>query len=191
MIYLVVASGVLTCGAAIGAIRAARLLTAVLWLALASAMLSMLLYSLSAPEIAVVELSIGAGLVTVLFVFSLNLVGERSLERGVLLPRPLAWVSVLGVALTLTGLILRLPGASPQVSEPSFSIVLWQNRALDVLIQIPLLFAGMLGVLGLLAEGKPRQIPALTEVDTRQPECQPEPVEAPGVAEPVEELTHS
>ncbi len=185
MIYLAVVSGVLTCGAAIGAIRAGRLLTAVLWLALASATLSVLLYGLGAREIAVIELSVGAGLVTVLFVFSLALVGEKSLDGQALLPRPLVWVSLLGVISILAWLILRLPDVSPQVSEPSFSITLWHNRGLDVLLQVPLIFAGALGILGLLAEVQPQRNGAATQSEDGDQEMQTEPV---AKEEPVEEL---
>ena len=186
MIYVAIATGVLTFSAAVGAIRATRLLAAALWLAFASAMLSVLLYSLGAHEVAVIELGVGAGLVTVLFVFSLNLVGEERLERRAVLPRSLVWASVILVVLQLAWLIFQASGAALQVSEPSFSIVLWQNRGLDMLVQIPLLFAAALGVLGLLAEAGPAQTPAETQINTAPEEDQPEPLV---VEELAEELT--
>jgi hypothetical protein len=37
-------------------------------------------------------------------------------------------------------------------AEPEFAVVLWQERALDVWVQIALIFAGVIGVLGLLAD---------------------------------------
>ena len=46
---------------------------------------------LGAPEIAVIELSVGAGLVTVLFVFAINLTGEENLDAKRMMPKPLAW----------------------------------------------------------------------------------------------------
>ena len=54
------------------AIRARRLLLAAMWLAGASAATALLLYVLGAAEIAAIELSVGAGLVTVLFVFAIT-----------------------------------------------------------------------------------------------------------------------
>jgi len=38
------------------------------------------------------------------------------------------------------------------VAGPAFAEMLWQQRGLDVLVQIVLIFAGVLGLLGLLAE---------------------------------------
>jgi hypothetical protein len=35
-----------------------------------------------------------------------------------------------------------------------FKVDFWENRAADVLLQIVIIFAGALGILGLLAEGK-------------------------------------
>jgi len=54
---------------AILAIRTKRLLISAIWLAVASALTAVMIYLLGAPQIAVIELSVGAGLVTVLFVF--------------------------------------------------------------------------------------------------------------------------
>ena len=43
-----------------------------------------------------------------------------------------------------------MPGAVDTQSQ-----ILWQSRYLDLLLQIALIFAGVLGVLGLLADSKP------------------------------------
>ena len=50
----------------------------------------------------------------------------------------------------LPALGVRQPG-----SDHLFPIVLWQQRGLDVLMQIVLIFAGIMGILGLLSEAKP------------------------------------
>ena len=42
----------------------------------------------------------------------------------------------------------------PATAEPSFSEVLWQQRGLDMLVQSGLMFAAVVGLLGLLAEAK-------------------------------------
>jgi hypothetical protein len=52
----------------------------------------------------------------------------------------------------LSTLILSSSGATPPSASDSFSTVLWEERSLDVLLQIALIFAGVLSVLGLLAE---------------------------------------
>src|SRR3972149_372258 len=75
---------------AIQAIRAQRLIVSALWLAATSAVLSVVLYSMSAYRVAVIELSVGAGLVTVLFVFAINISGEESITARSLLPRPVS-----------------------------------------------------------------------------------------------------
>ncbi|MDD5368572.1 MAG: NADH-quinone oxidoreductase subunit J [Anaerolineaceae bacterium] len=151
MWYALVTAGAIIC--AVGAIRANRLLASALWLAGSSALVALLIYLLGAPEVAVVELSVGAGLVTVLFVFAINIAGEEALEIHSLVPRPLA-IGLVATALLLIGWLslprmLVLP--SPVFSE--FSKVLWEERGLDVLIQVVIIFAGVLGVLGLLADG--------------------------------------
>ena len=82
---------------ALMAVREERLLISALWLAGTSALAALVMYRLGAPEVAVIELSVGAGLVTVLFVFAINIAGEdtpslgpscRSRSRGLSPPAP-------------------------------------------------------------------------------------------------------
>jgi NADH:ubiquinone oxidoreductase subunit 6 (subunit J) len=73
---------------AIQAIRAKRLLHSALWLAGVSAFLAFIFYLLGAHQVAVIELSVGAGLVTVLFVFAISLAGEDLQTEGQFVPRP-------------------------------------------------------------------------------------------------------
>src|SRR5512138_3472485 len=80
---------------AVMAMRAARLLVSALWLAGTSAAVSLLMYLLGAPEVAVIELSVGAGLVTVLFVFAINIAVDEPLPARSRVPRPVAWVVTL------------------------------------------------------------------------------------------------
>ena len=81
--------GIVIC--ALGAVRSRRLLVSALWLAGCSAMVAVMMYLLGAREVAVIELSVGAGLVTVLFVFAINIAGEEIKVVRSILPRPLAW----------------------------------------------------------------------------------------------------
>ncbi len=153
MQYILIAAGLLVC--AIQAVRVQKLLPSALWLAGASALVALLMYLLGAPEVAVIELSVGAGLVTVLFVFAINIAGEEPLTQKPLLPKGLAWVFVL-LAVGLIGWLI-LPLMNIPIPGPSFTdftTALWQERSLDVLLQIVLIFAGILGVLGLLEEGR-------------------------------------
>jgi len=153
MWYVIIAVGILAC--AVMAIRVQRLLVSALWLAGTSALVALLIYLLGAPEIAVIELSVGAGLVTVLFVFAINIAGEEKRAVQAMIPKPLAYgAAILAVIiagwLSLPTLAVNLP-VSPALTLGSS---LWGDRAVDTVLQVVLIFAGVLGVLGLLAEGK-------------------------------------
>jgi uncharacterized MnhB-related membrane protein len=140
------------------AVRAPRLLLAALWLAGASALTALLMYRLGAPEVAVIELSVGAGLVTVLFVFAINIAGEEPpVALRSLVPKPLAALGVLcavGLAATMVLPTLRTPAAPGQAF--TFATVLWEQRGLDAVLQIVLIIGGVLAVLGLFAERRTR-----------------------------------
>ncbi|HLF28913.1 MAG TPA: NADH-quinone oxidoreductase subunit J [Anaerolineae bacterium] len=162
---------VLAVACALQAIRAKRLLIAALWLAGVSAFVAILLYQFGAREVAVIELSVGAGLVTVLFVFAIGLAGEEAMDARALIPKPVAWALVIVSALLLGWMTRPSTAAPAAMAEPSFTDVMWQGRGLDVLVQIVLVFAGVLGVLGLLAEARVSAITALRVV--KQPATQP------------------
>jgi uncharacterized MnhB-related membrane protein len=141
---------------ALGAIRARRVLSSAVWLAGASALLAVVFFLYGARRVAVIELSVGAGLVTVLFVFAISISGEQT-NSGAILPVPFT----IGVVLLFSILLgwFALP-ISPiiggvQVTDTALSDVLWGQRGLDVLVQVVLIFAGALGLLGLLAESRP------------------------------------
>lgn len=76
------------------------------------------------------------------------------MKARTLVPRPLALVLVALAILLLGWLTLPPPSVNPPSAEASFAIVLWQQRGLDVLLQIGLIFAGVLAVLGFLSEAK-------------------------------------
>jgi uncharacterized MnhB-related membrane protein len=154
MEYIFLAVGILVCG--ILAIRASRLLISAIWLAITSALVAVLIFLLGAPQLAVIELSVGAGLVTVLFVFAINISGEEAIDHHSVLPKPYAWGS-LGLALALLILlILKEVGfVTFPTNESLPTSILWESRYLDMILQVVLIFAGVLGVIGLLAAGKP------------------------------------
>lgn len=159
MVDFLIAAGILVC--ALLAVREHRLIVSALWLALTSALVSFLMYRLGAAEVAVIELSVGAGLVTVLFVFAINIVGEETLSDQVLLPRPLAYVAVVATGLFLAWMILpamqleRFALVLGQQGELAGLLrsVLWHDRSVDTLLQVVIIFAGVLAVLGLIGNG--------------------------------------
>lgn len=153
---------------ALQAVRCTRLVRSALWLAGVSGMLSILLYRLGAHEVAVIELSVGAGLVTVLMVFAIAIAGEDDMDQlpswfdgsaWATVPRWLA--AVLVAVFLLAAGALVLPASEPALgaTEASFSVTLWQERGLDALVQVGLIFAGTLGVLGLLSEKETAAVP--------------------------------
>jgi NADH:ubiquinone oxidoreductase subunit 6 (subunit J) len=151
--YILIAVGAIFC--AIQAIRAERLLASALWLAGTSALVAVAIYLLGAPEVAAIELSVGAGLVTVLFVFAINLIGKEAVDERSLIPKPLAWVLIsLAVACLIYLLLPGIVTKFPEKIEPGLRGVLWGTRRLDLWLQIAMIFSGVLGVLGLLGDSQ-------------------------------------
>jgi uncharacterized MnhB-related membrane protein len=158
------------------AIRTGLLLLAALWLALASAVVAIFLYAFGAHEIAVIELSVGTGLVPVLFVFAISLIGGASSLPVPIVPRPVAYGLVL-VCILLLGLMVIQSSDLNQVvrsDSGSFSHALWDERGLDMLVQSVLIFAGVLTILNLLtAIRSPRETterPAIQRQEDTAPE---------------------
>jgi uncharacterized MnhB-related membrane protein len=139
------------------AMLATRILTATLYLACISACVATVLYLLGAHEVAVIELSVGAGLVTVLLVYALSVVGDDALDPRSIVWKPLALVVTAGIVVGLAGLVYPLNGAAAGTGAARLADVLWDRRVLDVWIQIGLIFAGVLGILGLLSERQERR----------------------------------
>ena len=142
---------------ALQAILAKQLITSALWLAGMSALCSVLFFLFGAQLVAVIELSVGAGLVTVLFVFAISVAGDDALDATPVPPRLLS-VGLAAIFILLLGwFILPTAGTSPvsAITNPPLAKVLWQERGLDLIVQVVLIFSGVLGLLGLLAEVKP------------------------------------
>lgn len=154
MWYVLIAVGIIAC--AILAISAKRLLISAIWLALSSALVALMLFLLGAPQIAVIELSVGAGLVTVLFVFAINIAGEEVIGLRSALPLPLVWTSIILAGGLIIFFIFRSLGfvQFPAATSGITASVLWQDRYLDFLLQTVLILAGVLGVIGLLSHSK-------------------------------------
>jgi uncharacterized MnhB-related membrane protein len=139
----------------------ARPLVASLWLAASSALLSVVLYMIGLPYLAVVELSVGAGLITVLLAFAVSMAEDETRYRPVL-PRWLAVVLTLGsVGLLLWSIWPGLAAvAAGTGTDGSFFEQVWYLRQADSLVQIVIVFTGVVGVLNLLADIKTSDTPA-------------------------------
>ena len=154
MMILMILLGLATLICAIQAIRTNRLLISAIWLAGASALTALIMYILGAFQVAVIELSVGAGLVTILFVYAFSIIGELTIDERGIVPRPLVWTLVAVFVLTLSWLTLPHLEAHVATGEASFASVLWQQRGLDIIVQIILIFSGILGLTGLLTHSK-------------------------------------
>ena len=150
-IYLILVVAMVIC--AYRAMAEARILSSTIYLAFVSACAAMLLYLLGAYQVAVIELSVGAGLVTVLLIYAISVVGDDAFDPGPVIPRPVAVGLTLLTAVMLGYMAYSLPAKDLSGRFPALVTALWQQRVLDVWIQMVLIFAGVLGILGLLAEG--------------------------------------
>ena len=147
---LIIAAVLVMVASASLAITVRWLLIAALCVAVTSAGTAALLYMLGAHEIAVIEFSVGTGLVPVLFVFAMSLMGRAPSTHSSILPRTVAGgLTLLCVVLLGITLLPITPTAQDAALIP-FSQVLWQDRSLDMLVQIVLIFAASLSILNVL-----------------------------------------
>ncbi len=140
--------------AALWASMTTALLRAALGLALTSALLAVVMFALGATLAAVLELSVCAGLISVVLVSVTSLTQPRSLKEAIadrkrrlrrFWPLPLVLIAA-GVALSFVkvpvDIVLRLPAGDGDVRT-----VLWSMRQFDLFGQILILLAGVFGVL--------------------------------------------
>ena len=129
-------------------------LKAVISLAAASAMLTTILFVLDAPLAAVFELSVCAGLITVIFIAVISLTKssvsddetepvKRRFDRYLYLPLILIVVAVILLSVKPFYDFFVVSNIS---REDNVRDVLWNIRRLDILGQIIMIFAGVLGV---------------------------------------------
>lgn len=151
--YFLLLTGAIFC--AYRATVSKRILSSTLYLACISALTSVVIFMLGATQVAVMELSVGAGLVTVLMVYALSVVGEDALDPISVIPKPLALGLVGAVTILLGWMVYPVIQITIGTGDLDLASVLWQSRVLDVWIQIVLIFSGVMGVLGLLSERTP------------------------------------
>jgi len=135
------------------------LLRAAIALAFTSAVLSILMFRLSAPLAAVFELSVCTGLVSVLFISAISLTDPSTREETVehMAERlrkfrylPFIIVAV-GIALSFitVNLSLRLP---PPELEGDVRVIMWNLRPMEIVGQVIILLSGVFGVVILFKE---------------------------------------
>ena len=146
---------------ALATVMLRQLVKAAIALAFTSVVLCIIMFKLSAPWAAVFELSVCAGLITVVFISAISLVKPATEEertahmrfkvrRYFLLPIVLL---VVGCGLSFLK-INPLPVIAGPEAISDMRVLLWGPRALDLLGQILVLLAGVWGVVVLFKEEK-------------------------------------
>jgi len=129
------------------------LIKAALSLAVASLFLGIIFFSLAAPYAGVFEISVVAGLITVLFILTIALTkkgDEVNEARVVKLAFPIFFILFLLIdGLVMKSLLQKIPALPAGPEAGNFGEVLWRQRTFDLVAQVGVIFAGVLAVLAL------------------------------------------
>ena len=129
------------------------LLKAAISLAVASLFLGIIFFRMNASYAGVFEISVVAGLITVLFILAIALTkaGEEVKEsKAVNWIFPLFFVVfVLIDVLVMKSLLQKIPALPSTIETGSFGEVLWKQRTMDLIGQIAVILAGVFSVLAL------------------------------------------
>lgn len=147
--------------AALMVVFSSRLLLAAISLAATSIMLTLLMFKLNSPIAAVFELSICAGLITVIFITTISFVKpvaqedlietrNKRIKKYAALPIILIIVGVV-TSYVIKPMVLALPAI---IQEKNVANVLWNLRQVDLLGQAIILLVGVFGIVVLFKEGQ-------------------------------------
>jgi NADH-quinone oxidoreductase subunit J len=129
------------------------LLRSAISLAVASLLLGVIFFRLGASYAGVFEISVVAGLITVLFILTIALTntGEEVRESKLAnLVFPLFFIIFIIIdALVMKGLLQKIPALPSTPESGAFGDVLWKGRTLDLVGQIAVILAGVFSVLAL------------------------------------------
>jgi NADH:ubiquinone oxidoreductase subunit 6 (subunit J) len=129
------------------------LLRAAISLAAASLLLGIIFFRMRAPYVGAFEISVVAGLITVLFIVTIAL---TKMEGGVRESKAASWAFPLFFVIFLVidfivtkSLLGRVPALESLPDRGTFGEALWKVRTFDLVGQIGVIFAGVLSVLAL------------------------------------------
>jgi len=148
---------------ALWAVLATDILKSAIALALASVFLSIVIFLLGSPLAAVFELSVCAGLITVVFVSAISMVKpqgntrqedminrkQRRLKKYLVLPILLA---AAGVLMWLNRFDLPVLSVGDNSAAKSVAEVMWNLRRVDLVGQMLMILVGALGIVVLFKE---------------------------------------
>jgi NADH-quinone oxidoreductase subunit J len=149
--HIILLCGLILCS--ILAVFFSDLLKAAISLAGASLFLALLFFEMGATYAGVFEISVVAGLITVLFISTISLTkGDGAVQESRLarLVFPIFFIAVVGVDILVMGRLLGALQSLPGTPDTgSFGQVLWGQRTFDLVGQIGIIMAGVLCVLAL------------------------------------------
>jgi NADH:ubiquinone oxidoreductase subunit 6 (subunit J) len=132
------------------------LLKAAISLAVASLLLGIIFFRMNAPYAGVFEISVVAGLITVLFMLTIALTkgGDAVESKTASFAFPAFFVVFIVIdALIMKKLIQKVPALPGPEEAGTIGQVLWNTRTLDLVGQIAVIFAGVFAVLALFRKG--------------------------------------
>lgn len=139
------------------AIALKDLIRSAISLAVASLLLGIIFFRMNAPYAGVFEISVVAGLITVLFILTIALTktGDEVRESKLInVVFPLVFVAFLVIdALVMKSLLGKVPALASGAETGSFGDALWRGRTLDLVGQIAVILAGVFAVLALFRKG--------------------------------------
>jgi NADH-quinone oxidoreductase subunit J len=147
------------------------LLKSAICLAVASVFLALVFFEMNAVYAGVFEVSVVAGLITVLFITAIALTRNdggvvESKHHQIIFPLFFVGLAIIDI-LVMKKLLGRIPSIIRSESG-TFSQMLWNQRTFDLVGQIGAIFAGVLAVLALFRqEGKPHKGDTANGVDPK------------------------
>ncbi|MCJ7523780.1 MAG: NADH-quinone oxidoreductase subunit J [Candidatus Aminicenantes bacterium] len=139
------------------AVLSRDLLRSAINLAVASIFLAIIFFRMNAVYAGVFEVSVVAGLITVLFITAIALTrGDQEVveNKRHLLIFPLFFLILVIIdILVMKNLLGKIP-AMVSSETGTFGEVLWKQRTFDLIGQIGVIFAGVLAVLALFRQGE-------------------------------------
>jgi NADH-quinone oxidoreductase subunit J len=135
------------------AILAKDLIRSAVSLAVASLFLGIIFFRMSAPYAGVFEISVVAGLITVLFILTIALTkagGDVRESKLATLIFPLVFIVFVVIdVLVMKSLLHKIPALPDTAESGSFGDVLWKQRTSDLVGQLAVILAGVFSVLAL------------------------------------------
>jgi NADH:ubiquinone oxidoreductase subunit 6 (subunit J) len=135
------------------AILARDILKSAISLAVASLFLGIIFFRMNAPYAGVFEISVVAGLITVLFILTIALTkaeGDVRESKAAMIIFPLFFVVFIIIdLLVMKSLMAKVPTLAAAPEKGTFGEVLWKQRTLDLIGQVCIILAGVFAVLAL------------------------------------------